>query len=108
MEEKSKKLPRTISIFMLLMINVAAVGSVKNWPLTAEYGFSSLFYLLLAGVIFLIPVSFIAAESAFLPSGSCGLKMSFGTPPSSLSSQEPWPISLILNLLKILSIWSAW
>ena len=64
MEEKSKKLPRTISIFMLLMINVAAVGSVKNWPLTAEYGFSSLFYLLLAGVIFLIPVSLIAAELA--------------------------------------------
>ncbi len=55
---------RTISIFTLVMINVAAVGSIKNWPLTAEYGFSSIFWLLLASAIFLIPVALIAAELA--------------------------------------------
>lgn len=64
MEEKRKKLPKTISVFTLVMINVAAVGSVKNWPLIAEYGFSSVFYLLLAALIFLIPVSLVAAELA--------------------------------------------
>ena len=64
MDSKTKKLPRTISIFTLVMINVAAVGSIKNWPLTAEYGFSSIFWLLLASLIFLIPVSLVAAELA--------------------------------------------
>jgi putative glutamate/gamma-aminobutyrate antiporter len=55
---------RTISVFTLAMINVAAIGSVKNWPLTAEYGFASIFYLLLAALIFLIPVGLVAAELA--------------------------------------------
>ena len=32
---------RTLTIFSLAMINVAAIGSVKNWPVTAEYGFAS-------------------------------------------------------------------
>lgn len=64
MDAKTTKLPKTISIFTLVMINVAAVGSIKNWPLTAEYGFASIFWLLIAGLIFLIPVSLIAAELA--------------------------------------------
>ena len=49
------KIPRTLSVFALAMINLAAVGSVKNWPVTAEYGFASIFYLLLAAVLFFIP-----------------------------------------------------
>ena len=64
MSMKIVKLPKTISVFTLAMINVAAIGSVKNWPLTAEYGFSSLFYLLLAALIFFLPVSLVAAELA--------------------------------------------
>jgi putative glutamate/gamma-aminobutyrate antiporter len=64
MDEKRKKLPRSISIFTLVMINVAAVGSIKSWPLIAEFGFSSIFYLLLSALIFLIPVSLVAAELA--------------------------------------------
>lgn len=37
---------RTLSVFTLAMINVAAVSSVRNWPTIAEYGFASLFSLL--------------------------------------------------------------
>lgn len=55
---------RTLSIFTLAMINVAAIGSVKNWPVTAEYGVASIFYLILASIIFFIPVSLISAELA--------------------------------------------
>ena len=40
----TKPSTRTLNIFLLAMINVAAICSIKNWPLTAEYGFSSLFY----------------------------------------------------------------
>ena len=46
------------------MINLAAVASVRNWPTIAEYGFSSLFFFILAAIVFLIPVSMIAAELA--------------------------------------------
>lgn len=62
--ETSGRITRTISVFTLAMINVAAIGSVKNWPVTAEYGFSSIFYFLLASVIFFLPVSFVSAELA--------------------------------------------
>lgn len=46
------------------MINVAAILSIKNWPLTAAYGLSSIFYYVFAAVFFFIPVSFVAAELA--------------------------------------------
>lgn len=55
---------RTLSVFTLAMINVAAIGSVKNWPVTAEYGFSSIFYLVFGALIFFLPVSLVSAELA--------------------------------------------
>lgn len=55
---------KALSIFTLAMINVAAIGTVKNWPLTAEYGFSSIFFLLLATLIFFIPTALVSAELA--------------------------------------------
>jgi glutamate:GABA antiporter len=55
---------KTIAVFTLAMINMAAIGSVKNWPTIAEYGFSSIFYYLLAAIIFFIPTALVAAELA--------------------------------------------
>lgn len=55
---------RVLSIFMLTMINVATIGSVKNWPVTAEYGLSSVFFFLLATLIFFIPTALVSAELA--------------------------------------------
>lgn len=49
---------------MLAMINVAAICSIKNWPITAEYGLSSAFYFLVASLLFFIPVSLVSAELA--------------------------------------------
>ncbi len=64
METTTRHVPRTLSVFTLAMINLAAIGSVKNWPINAEYGFSSLFFLLLAAIVFFLPVSLVAAELA--------------------------------------------
>lgn len=64
MAEKIGKIPKTLSVFTLAMINVAAIGSVKNWPFIAELGFSSLFYLILAALVFFLPVSLVSAELA--------------------------------------------
>ena len=55
---------RSISVFRLAMINLAAIVSIKNLPLIAEYGFSSVFLLLLGTLIFFIPVALVSAELA--------------------------------------------
>ena len=55
---------RSISVFRLAMINRAAMVSIKNLPLIAEYGFSSVFLLLLGTLIFFIPVALVSAELA--------------------------------------------
>ncbi|NGX47591.1 MAG: Glutamate/gamma-aminobutyrate antiporter [Chlamydiae bacterium] len=61
---KQVKPKRVLSVFLLTMINVATIGSVKNWPVTAEYGLSSVFFFLLATLIFFIPTSLVSAELA--------------------------------------------
>lgn len=55
---------KPLNVFTLAMINVAAVSSVRNWPVIAEYGLASLFFCLLAAVIFFIPVAMVSAELA--------------------------------------------
>lgn len=55
---------RVLSLFTLAMINVATIGSVKNWPITAEYGLASIFFLLLASLLFFIPTALVSAELA--------------------------------------------
>lgn len=64
MSKKIVKLPKSLSIFTLAMINIAAISSVKNWPFAAELGFSSLFYFILAALVFFFPVSLVSAELA--------------------------------------------
>lgn len=51
-----------LGAFALAMINVSAICSIRNWPVAAEYGFSSLFLMLLAAVIFFIPVALVSAD----------------------------------------------
>lgn len=76
-----KKIP-TLTAFTLTMINIAAISSVKNWPLTAEYGLSAIGYILLAVLIFFIPLSLVTAELATSIPQSGGvyawIKMAFG------------------------------
>lgn len=53
-----------IGILTLAVMNVTAVVSLRGLPAEAEYGLSSIFYYLFAAVVFLIPVSLVAAELA--------------------------------------------
>lgn len=53
-----------IGIFALAMMNIVAVVSLRGLPAEAEYGLSSIFYYIFAAVVFLIPVSLVAAELA--------------------------------------------
>ena len=46
------------------MINVATILSIRNWPVSAEYGLSSVVFLLLALLFFFIPAALVSAELA--------------------------------------------
>ena len=79
---------------MLAMINVAAIGSVKNWPTMAEYGFASVFYMLLATLIFFLPTALVSAELAT------------GWPKS--GGVFAWVKEAFGHRLGFLSIWCLW
>lgn len=53
-----------LGIFTLMIMNIVAVVSLRGLPAEAEYGMSSAFYYLFAAIVFLIPVSLVAAELA--------------------------------------------
>jgi len=62
---RPEKVPApSLGIFSLAMINVAAIASLRDLPQMAKYGLGSLFFYLLAGLVFFIPVSLVAAELA--------------------------------------------
>jgi len=54
----------SLGVFALAMINVAAIASLRDLPQMAKYGYGSVFFYLLAGLVFFIPVSLVAAELA--------------------------------------------
>ncbi len=55
---------KTLGVFGLVMINVIAVDSLRSLPFSAEYGFSLVFYYILAAITFFIPTALVAAELA--------------------------------------------
>ena len=55
---------KTINVFMLTMINIATILSVRNWPVTAEYGLASIFFIFLALIFFFFPAALVSAELA--------------------------------------------
>ncbi|MCD6055730.1 MAG: gadC [Gammaproteobacteria bacterium] len=55
---------KTLSLFSLVMINVIAVDSLRNLPLSAEYGLSLLFFYAVGALCFFIPICLVTAELA--------------------------------------------
>lgn len=64
MEQENKKPRKVLSVFSLVMINVIAVDSLRTLPLSAEYGFSLVFFYIVAAIVFFVPVALVAAELA--------------------------------------------
>lgn len=62
--EKTMERRRTINVFVLAMLSMAVVISLRNLPLTAEYGFSSIFFYLISVLFFMLPYAFVSAELA--------------------------------------------
>ncbi len=55
---------KSLSMFRLVMLNVAAILSLRGLPMIAETGLTMIFYLLFSSLLFLIPTSLISAELA--------------------------------------------
>jgi putative glutamate/gamma-aminobutyrate antiporter len=55
---------RILSVFVLAMLNVSIMASLRNLPLVAEYGLSAVFYFALVAILFLIPCALVSAELA--------------------------------------------
>ncbi len=53
-----------LGVLALAMINIAAMVSPRNLPMMAEYGWSLIFFVLVAVVLFLVPVSLAISELA--------------------------------------------
>lgn len=60
----TKMTGKSLSLMSIIMMNIVAVVSLRGLPAEAEYGLSSIFYYIFAAVMFLIPVSLVAAELA--------------------------------------------
>ena len=63
-KEKSGEEKKALGLFIISMIGVAAVLSIRNVPSMAELGATSIFYWVLAAVTVLIPISLISGELA--------------------------------------------
>ncbi|MCX6990885.1 MAG: amino acid permease [Chlamydiae bacterium] len=55
---------RVLSVFILAMMNVSIMLSLRSLPLIAEFGLSSLFYFLIVALFFLVPCALVSAELA--------------------------------------------
>lgn len=55
---------RVLTVFMLAMINVAAICNIANLSITAQHGFTSLFYYIFGACVFFIPAGLVSAELA--------------------------------------------
>jgi amino acid transporter len=53
---------KPLGLFQLVMINVIAVDSIRTLPFSAVYGFSLVFFYLLAGLVFFFPTALVSAE----------------------------------------------
>ena len=75
-----------ISMMAFAIMNVTTIVSLRGLPAQAEYGLTSIFYYVFAAVVFLVPVSLVAAELAcrlsqsgrHIPLGWRGLRATMG------------------------------
>ena len=55
---------RKLNVFVLAMLSLAVVISLRNLPLTASYGLGSVFFYVAAAIFFMVPYALVSAELA--------------------------------------------
>ncbi|MFH1877515.1 MAG: amino acid permease [Candidatus Omnitrophota bacterium] len=85
-----------IGFFVLAMLNVAIICTLRGLPVMAKEGFALIFYYAAAAVLFLIPVSLVTAELAT------------GWPPEGPGGVYVWVNEAFGRRLGFLAIWLQW
>jgi amino acid transporter len=62
--ESSTSPRRFLNVFLLAMLNLSVMTSLRNLPLVAQYGYASAFFYFLVAFVFLFPAALISAELA--------------------------------------------
>lgn len=62
--EKQSGTGNQLGLFRLIAVTLAFVMSIRNLPMLAETGWPQIFYMVLAAIIFQLPVALISAELA--------------------------------------------
>ena len=55
---------KSLSLFTLIMMNVIAIDNLRSLTVGAEFGFSMVFFYLVAMLLFFIPTILVSAELA--------------------------------------------
>jgi len=85
-----------LGVFVLAMMNVAIVCTLRGLPIMAEEGFSLIFYYLVAALFFLIPLSLVSAELAT------------GWPPKGPGGIYIWVNEAFGQRVAFLAMWLQW
>ncbi len=64
MEGHLPKPQRKLNVFVLAMLSLAVVISLRNLPLTASYGLGAIFFYIAATIFFMVPYALASAELA--------------------------------------------
>jgi len=92
---------KVLGTFTLAMIAVAAIISLRNLPLTANYGLGSIFFYVVAVITFLIPTALVAAELATTWPETGGLyawvREAFGPRYGFLATWLEWVMNSVWN-----------
>ncbi len=59
---KTEKPKNVLTFFHIVMINIIAVDSIRTLPFAAQFGFSLVFYYIVAGLFFFLPSALVASE----------------------------------------------
>ncbi|MDD5085744.1 MAG: amino acid permease [Candidatus Omnitrophica bacterium] len=87
---------RVLSVFVLAMLNVAVICTLRGLPMLAKEGLPLVFYYAAAAIVFLIPVSLITAELAT------------GWPPHGPGGVYIWVKEAFGERLGFFAIWLQW
>ena len=88
-----------LTTFKLIAIGVVSVDNLRNLPIGAQYGFSLVFFYILAAITFFIPLAWVTSQMAtkFPKTGGSYLwiKSAFGESFSQLSLWLQWLYNMI-------------
>lgn len=94
-----KKVVKSLGVFSLCMMSVAAVLSLRNFPTMATYGWSSIGWYLIGTIFFFLPLALVAAELATTWPEKGGIfawvKRAFGTQKGFLAVWGEWTETLV-------------